>query len=119
MTNKYAKVEVGLVEAVLIYEEGNQPDDLIEVNDLTGDAGVGFTWNGTEFAAPVKPTMTEEQARSMRDRLLKRTDYMGLTDFTATPEQLQYRQDLRDISGQAGFPDAVVWPVKPFEHTGG
>jgi hypothetical protein len=113
MTNKYAKVEHDLVEAVLIYEAGNQPDDLIEVTDLTGDANVGFTWDGTKFTAPPKPAMTEKQARSLRNRLLKGTDYMGLTDFTATPEQLQYRQDLRDIPDQVGFPDAVVWPVKP------
>ncbi|MGA0926878.1 MAG: phage tail assembly chaperone [Burkholderiaceae bacterium] len=30
-----------------------------------------------------------------------------------SPAWASYRQALRDITGQAGFPYAVTWPTKP------
>lgn len=41
------------------------------------------------------------------------TDYLALSDTTLTPEMTAYRQALRDITTQEGFPYNVVWPVKP------
>ena len=51
--------------------------------------------------------------RSQRDTLLSQTDWMALSDVTMTPEWAAYRQALRDITGQAGFPYSVIWPTKP------
>lgn len=51
--------------------------------------------------------------RSTRDALLAETDWWVLPDRTATQEQLDYRQALRDITAQDGFPESVTWPVKP------
>jgi hypothetical protein len=45
--------------------------------------------------------------------LLKETDEWALTDRTMTAEQIAYRQALRDITEQDGYPDNVVWPTKP------
>ena len=53
------------------------------------------------------------QERSTRDRLLKETDLWGLSDYPASQAQLDYRQALRDITDQAGFPTDVTWPTKP------
>lgn len=51
--------------------------------------------------------------REQRDALLAQTDWWVLPDRTATQAQLDYRQALRDITAQAGFPNDVTWPTKP------
>jgi len=51
--------------------------------------------------------------RLKRNRLLADTDWMALSDNTMTPEWASYRQALRDITGQTGFPYSVNWPTKP------
>ena len=51
--------------------------------------------------------------RNQRDALIAATDWWVLPDRTASSEQLAYRQALRDITTQDGFPHSVVWPTKP------
>lgn len=51
--------------------------------------------------------------RIVRDTLLAATDVWALSDRTMTAEQTAYRQALRDITDQDGFPTAVTWPTKP------
>lgn len=34
-------------------------------------------------------------------------------DRTMTAEQAAYRQALRDITNQPGFPTDITWPTKP------
>lgn len=52
-------------------------------------------------------------ARNKRNYLLSATDWMALSDNTMTPEWAAYRQALRDITDQEGFPYSVIWPTKP------
>ena len=59
------------------------------------------------------PPVTAEMVRKDRDAKLAKTDWWVLSDRTATDEQLAYRQALRDITDQAGFPTDVTWPTKP------
>ena len=54
-----------------------------------------------------------EEARKKRNTLIAATDIWALSDRTMTAEQTAYRQALRDITDQAGFPAAVTWPTKP------
>lgn len=51
--------------------------------------------------------------RRKRNRLLTETDVWALSDRTMTAEQTAYRQALRDITDQAGFPHDFTWPTKP------
>lgn len=51
--------------------------------------------------------------RAQRDKLLVETDWMALSDVTMSAEMAAYRQALRDITAQEGFPHSVNWPVKP------
>ena len=51
-----------------------------------------------------------ESVRTQRDKLLADTDWHGLSDVTMTAEMAAYRQALRDITAQAGFPNTVEWP---------
>ena len=59
----------------------------------------------------------EQQARSKRDYLLTQTDYLLAADYPIDAESLEavkaYRQALRDIPQQEGFPDDVQWPTMP------
>lgn len=51
--------------------------------------------------------------RAERDKLLAECDWMGMSDVTMSAEWATYRQALRDVPAQAGFPHNVTWPTKP------
>ena len=53
------------------------------------------------------------EARTKRDGLLTETDHFGLSDVTMSAEMTAYRQALRDVPQQAGFPSTITWPTKP------
>lgn len=55
----------------------------------------------------------ERNIRSQRDSLLSRTDWMALSDVAMLPEWAVYRQALRDVTAQGGFPYSVIWPTEP------
>jgi hypothetical protein len=59
----------------------------------------------------------ERNIRSRRDGLLQETDWIVIKSYERSaniPAEWElYRQALRDITGQAGFPYSVVWPTKP------
>tara|TARA_B110000908_G_C10098593_1_gene377466 strand:+ start:379 stop:885 length:507 start_codon:yes stop_codon:yes gene_type:complete len=54
-----------------------------------------------------------EEARAKRDTLLSGTDWQATTDRTMTGPELEYRQALRDLTQQAGFPKTHTWPTDP------
>ena len=56
-----------------------------------------------------------ESVRSDREERLAKTDWLALSDTTMSSEWTTYRQALRDISAQAGFPNTITWPTKPGE----
>jgi len=56
---------------------------------------------------------TAEEVRKERDSLIAATDYYALTDVTMNSAVTTYRQALRDISSQAGFPNTITWPTAP------
>jgi len=59
------------------------------------------------------PALTQEQkARVERDFLLSKSDTMALVD-RVTNEWKTYRQALRDVPAQSGFPDNITWPTEP------
>jgi hypothetical protein len=56
--------------------------------------------------------MTEQEKKlrqTIQDALIE-TDFHGLSDRTMSDEMRTYRQGLRDISKQSGFPTDIVWP---------
>lgn len=58
-----------------------------------------------------------DEARAERNRRLLACDWTALTDAPLSDVQkaewAAYRQALRDVTGQPGFPDAILWPVAP------
>lgn len=59
----------------------------------------------------------ERNIRSRRDGLLQQTDWIVIKSYergqNIPAEWELYRQSLRDITAQAGFPYSVEWPTKP------
>lgn len=54
------------------------------------------------------------QMRSSRNRLLAECDWTQISDATVDKAiWATYRQELRDISSQAGFPWEITWPTQP------
>ena len=54
------------------------------------------------------------QMRSNRNRLLAECDWTQISDATVDKAiWATYRQELRDISSQAGFPWEITWPTQP------
>ena len=103
----------------LAYELGWQDNRVliteIEVSDING-------WTYLKGYAPKK---SEEQKlnelataiRSKRNALLAETDYLLMPDYSISQEYLEkvkeYRQQLRDITKQNGFPKNVTFPDFP------
>ena len=58
-----------------------------------------------------------EGVRSQRDKLLQETDWIVIkakeTGTNLSASFKEYRQALRDITTQEGFPHNVTWPEKP------
>lgn len=57
---------------------------------------------------------TEEDIRTERNARLLNSDWTQLPDSSCNKELWQlYRQQLRDITLQEGFPDNVTYPTEP------
>ena len=61
----------------------------------------------------INDILQSKQVRAERDRLLAETDYLALSDVTMSDAWKTYRQNLRDIPAQSGFPNSVTYPTKP------
>ena len=81
--------------------------------------GIGWSYINGQFVEPPEPEQPLEQlaatARARRDSLLAQTDWTQATDVPQATKDLwaPYRQALRDVPQQSGFPTEIVWPVKP------
>jgi type II secretory pathway component PulL len=53
------------------------------------------------------------QVREERDAKLSACDWMANSDVTMTSGWATYRQALRDVPSQSGFPNTITWPTKP------
>lgn len=85
--------------------------------DLFTRALAGEFGEVAEYVPPPPPS-EEEMAilvREERDRLLAETDWTQAADVPQTTKDkwAPYRQALRDVPQQEGFPFNVVWPTKP------
>jgi hypothetical protein len=71
----------------------------------------------TEYEPPAPPTNEQLAlyARYKRNNLLAQSDWTQLPDVPDSLKQVwaTYRQALRDVTLQAGFPTDVVWPTQP------
>lgn len=66
----------------------------------------------TEYQAGLDASAAAS-VRSQRNTLITETDFHALTDVTMSAEMTTYRQALRDVTSQEGFPNNITWPTKP------
>jgi len=87
-------------------------------SDYVNDEGVTVTKTEQEQAYTArKDAEAATAARAERDKLIASCDWMAIKAFeggtTVSTEWATYRQALRDVSAQAGFPNDITWPEKP------
>lgn len=86
--------------------------------DTTAEDGTVTTAAQNQAAyEAIKDAEQAKSVRQSRDDKLKETDWMVIraaeTSVALAAEWATYRQALRDISAQAGFPWEVTWPDAP------
>ena len=86
------------------YPEGKKP--FTEAEETERDAEEAAYIAGADGRAA-------EKVRTDRDLRLAKTDLHALADNTLTTAMTEYRQALRDIPTQAGFPTEINWPTEP------
>lgn len=97
------------------------PLKAVETTPAKRDNGIYYqTWIIQEMSEEEKAEATNTQQvfiRNERDFKLMRSDWTQLADAPITDEQKAswnvYRQDLRDVPQQEGFPWLIVWPNLP------
>ena len=86
------------------YPEGKKP--FTEAEETARDAEEAAWIAGADGRAA-------EKVRTDRDSKLAVTDFHALSDTDMSEEITTYRQALRDIPTQDGFPHEVTWPDSP------
>jgi len=82
--------------------------------EYTDEDGVTHSVADQQAAYDAQNTATlAASERAKRDSLLKETDHFGLSDVTMSEAMATYRQALRDVPQQSGFPSTITWPTKP------
>lgn len=82
------------------------------LTDMTSDEMAARQAEEAAWAAGANDRAAAE-VREKRNSLIVETDYLALSDNTMTSEMQTYRQALRDVPSQSGFPTNVTWPTKP------
>jgi hypothetical protein len=86
--------------------------------DYVDEDGVTVTKVSQEQAyTATKDAEAATAARATRDGLIASCDWMAIKAFEGgtgvATEWATYRQALRDVSAQEGFPNNITWPEKP------
>ena len=84
--------------------EGNVP--------FTAEEEVQWAAEQAAYAAGANDRKAAE-VRTKRNAKISACDWRMLTDSPGSEVWKSYRQALRDVTKQTGFPDNVVWPVEP------
>ena len=94
--------------------------DLTELQPVLTDGVWVQVWAVTEVHADEIASRTEDRAQSVRAERgmrLQESDWIVIVHSEqgtpVPPEWMTYRQALREVTEQPGFPFDVVWPVKP------
>ena len=104
-------IENGIVVNTIEVESLDFMPNLVEATQ--GSIG----WNYSDGVFSIPASLNEQEAKSVREQrnyLLINSDWTQVTDSTANKEVwATYRQALRDITSQEGFPHEVTWPQRP------
>lgn len=97
---------------VYSYTAAHQPHDaLTQISAEDGFLQEDGRWVLNHVPSNLPLNVASENVRNERNKRLLDTDWMMLLDRIPTDMQIEYRQALRDITNQIGFPYNVEWPV--------
>ena len=105
-------IENGLVVNTIEIDSLDSMPNLVEATE----GEIGWSYADGVLTAPADTRADAEKAldvRAERDSRLVTTDWTASTDITMTAEMTAYRQALRDVPAQPGFPSTIEWPTKP------
>lgn len=97
-----------------VHTPADSPDNVAtkESAESAGIGGIAIYLTDAEY-----DTVLAASARQKRDRLIAATDYLVTPDYPIESDRLAkvktYRQALRDVPEQSGFPRTITWPDKP------
>ena len=88
--------------------------NIIEVDENDARHSTQHSYTQSQIETQLAEELAIE-VRSERNRLLIETDWTQGRDVVLSndAEWKTYRQALRDLSSQSGFPSNVTWPTKP------
>ena len=99
--------------------EGEYPPEAAVWCNTRGDCSIQQVDGRYQIIQNPEPddSMVAEAIRDKRDNLIGETDYYLMPDYPSNPQNLEelkvYRQALRDVPKQEGFPMDVRWPDVP------
>jgi hypothetical protein len=101
--------------------EVQYPNKLVELAPTKRDNGIYYqTWGTETMTASEQAEATThkvDENRMMRNMRLMQSDWTQLSDVSLSAEKKAawnaYRQALRDVTAQAGFPWTIDWPTQP------
>jgi hypothetical protein len=104
--------------------EGAEEQTVYEMHQFTTafDGGLESRLNAGFESAFQRAAARESEAlaaqeRKKRDELMAASDFRVTVDYPATDEErngwIAYRQALRDVPEQSGFPQTINWPTPP------
>lgn len=112
-SNAEARAAVGMIEV----PDPVRPDDILFTYVENLDGSYTATPRTTEEITAYQTAKDAEQAKSIREQRtekLKQTDWTQIADATADKAAwATYRQALRDMTTQEGFPWTITWPALP------
>lgn len=88
-------------------------DRLTQTIVRTAITEVNGAWVQSWTVSDLSAEEASSNVRNRRDVLLMKTDWMALSDVVMEPYWREYRQQLRDLTDQVGFPFNAVWPTEP------
>lgn len=118
--NNFAVIENNLVVNVVVSDINHaESQGWVPLDEF---AGIGWSYEDGKFIDKRPKFSVEKTAklqREQRDFLLERTDWCMASDVPQETKDrwLPYRQALRDVPQQTGFPENIIWPVSPAETT--
>lgn len=99
--------------------EGKYPPEAAVWCNTRGDCSIQQVDGRYQIIQNPEPddSIVAEAIRDKRDNLISETDYYLMPDYPSNPQNLEelkvYRQALRDVPKQEGFPRDVRWPDVP------
>lgn len=114
-------VEIVPAEGMAPIAERYHPDIAAMIAEVPDEVEAGWRQEDGAWTAPEPVAVPAEQAaslaRALRDRLLTASDWTQMPDAPLSEEVrnawAEYRQALRGVPEQEGFPASIAWPDAP------